>query len=315
MPSPLTERRTLVELTAALHAAGLVDPADPLAGAELLVGWESAVVRTTDGWIHRFSRMEPGAFDRELAILALVDGRLGVPTPRVERIGYADLVMVYRTITGDPFDLAGVVEQTRAERAELTRSLATVLASMHDLTAEVVDRIEIPMADHTGMADEVRMAAARHSGWVREQLVKVLAAWDDCALAHPGDSAVLLHGDFHSGNMVFASPSGPLAGLWDFSCVERGDPADDFRYLVGSSADLAVETAEHYTALTGRPVDLDAARRTAVLEDLADALAEDRPLGEVLENRLLENVPDLPTGHLELGRGEHPGHGEQCVVR
>lgn len=284
MPSPLTERRTLAELTAALHAAELVDAGDPLDGAELLVGWESAVVRTADGWIYRFSREDRATFERELAVLALVDGRLEVPTPRVHQVGQADLVMAYRTITGAPLDLDRVRGQSRHERAPLTRSLATALATMHDL-ATVTDRIEIPTADHAPMADELRVAATQQDGRIRAQLGEVLAAWDDCAQASPTQPSVLLHGDFHPGNMVFGSPVGPLTGLWDFTCIEHGDPADDFRYLVGDSIDLATAIADHYTALTGRSVDLHAARLIRLLEELTDALADDRPLSQVLERR------------------------------
>lgn len=278
MPTPQAERRTLAELTAALHTRGLVDPADPLDGAELLVGWESAVVRTADGWIYRFARMGRETFDRELAVLGLVDGRLGVPTPRIERTDSDELVMAYRTITGAALDLDLVLGQTPTERAPLTRSWATVLATMHDLAPDVVGAVAIPPIDLTQQTDEVRSAAWPADPGVRARLTEVLAAWEDCVLAQPSDGGLLLHGDFHPGNMVFDSATGPISGLWDFTCVERGDPAGDFRYLVGDSVDLAAEIAEHYTALTGRPVDLHAARLAGVVETLSDAVAEGRPL-------------------------------------
>jgi hypothetical protein len=101
-------------------------------------------------------------------------------------------------------------------------------------------------------------------------------------LAHPSEDAALLHGDFHPGNMVFTTPTGALSGLWDFSCVERGDPSGDLRYLVGDSAPLTVEIIQSYEAMTGRSIDLVGARLVRVLEEISDAVEERRSLEPVL---------------------------------
>lgn len=282
MPSPLTERRSLSELIMTLRTAGLVDPADPLDDAELLVGWESAVVRTADGWIHRLAREGQETYERELAVLALVDGRLGVPTPRVEQISRTELVMSYRTITGHSLDLRAVREQTTAERSALTRSWAAALARMHGLTAQVTGQIEVPVVDHTGMRAAVEPAFEQARGPVRDALAELKADWDDHHSAASGTGRVLLHGDFHPGNMVFGSSTGPLTGLWDFTCVELGDPAEDWAHLIRDGAELAAETARHYTALTGRSVDLELARLIGRLEDVSDAVIEGRPIDEAM---------------------------------
>lgn len=286
MPIPGSEQRTLAELVAALHAEGLVDPDEALAGAELLVGWESAVVRAQDGWIYRFSRIGEDSFHRELAVLRYVDGRLPVPSPRVERVGTDQLVMVYRTITGHPLDLARVVELAPDEREPLTRSLAVVLAAMHD-SAGPVDGWSVPHHDHQPMVDRIRAAVAGRPVDHRRILTGLLAAWERCPLAGSVDDPVLLHGDYHPGNMVFSSPTGALTGIWDFSCVVLGDPADDFRYLVGDSYPVAAEVATHYTRLTGRLVDLEAARLVGLLEAVCDAIDEGRPVSAVLDGRAM----------------------------
>lgn len=280
MPSPQTERRSLPELIETLRRVGLVDPVDPLDGAELLVGWESVVVRTADGWIHRFARVPRETYDREVAVLALVEGRLGVPTPRVERVDPTGLVMSYRTIVGASLDLAAVRAQTPDDRSSLTRSWAAALAAMHGLTAEIVGRVAVPTADHRGMAATIRPAIEQHYGPVREALAALQTDWDDHLAAGSATRPVLLHGDFHPGNMVFGSCTGPLSGLWDFTCVALGDPAEDWRYLIRDSPELAAEIAQHYTVLTGRPVDLGVARLIGRVEDVSDAVAEGRPVAE-----------------------------------
>lgn len=94
MPSPTLETRSLRDLSAVLLDLGLIGRAEALTGAELIVGWESAVVRSRDGWIYRFGRKDEETFRRELDVLALVDGRLGVATPRIEAVDHPHLLMV-----------------------------------------------------------------------------------------------------------------------------------------------------------------------------------------------------------------------------
>jgi aminoglycoside phosphotransferase (APT) family kinase protein len=85
---------------------------------------------------------------------------------------------------------------------------------------------------------------------------------------------VVLHNDFHTWNMVFAPP-GPVSelyGIWDFSCVQVGEPTFDLRYLDKSPRDLLDRVAGHYEAMTGRRVDPDAAVLACRMEQFVDAL-------------------------------------------
>jgi aminoglycoside phosphotransferase (APT) family kinase protein len=86
---------------------------------------------------------------------------------------------------------------------------------------------------------------------------------------------VLLHSDFHLGNLVMTAPLGRLAGVWDFSCVATGHPSLDFRYLT-SHRELAARVASAYAARTGREIDLGLAAAALTLEDVSDALEEGR---------------------------------------
>jgi aminoglycoside phosphotransferase (APT) family kinase protein len=87
----------------------------------------------------------------------------------------------------------------------------------------------------------------------------------------------VLHNDFHTGNMVFSAPAGELTGIWDFTCVQRGEPAYDLRYLDGAPRDVLDRVAGHYERLTGRAVDAAAARVANRMEDVFDAVETGRP--------------------------------------
>jgi len=282
MPSPTTETRTLDDLILVLMDLGVIGRADDLIDAELLVGWEGAVVRTGDGWIYRFGRKDQASFLRELEVLALVEGHLGVATPHVETVDYPHQLMAYRTITGADLDLPRLLGQSPAQRQPLTRSLAFVLASMHSLSETAVNRFAVPVIDPTPMVEEVRavrLSLGRHD---RAALDEMLAAWERSGISGQADQPVLLHGDFHFGNMVFSHRVGPVTGIWDFSCTELGDPTVDLRYLAGDSAILAEEIGTAYAALTGRNLDVGNARLMSALEAVSDAVSERRPLGEAL---------------------------------
>lgn len=284
MPSPAAETRTLDELGEALHDLGWIDQRrQTTIATERLVGWESAVVRTDDGWIYRFSRMDADSFHREIAVLAAVDGRIGVPTPRVELVDITHRVIAYRTISGHQLDLNGVLSLPAAGRHDLVQSFATTLAAMHDLSPDLPGGVTVPTLNAIDMADVVTATTrGQLDTFEQDTLDLLLTAWKDTALAQPCGKPALLHGDFHPGNMVFAQPTGPLTGLWDFSCVELGDPSGDMRYLVGDSALLSEEIVDAYRALTGHRIDLAGSRLIRVFEQIADAVEENRPVGEVL---------------------------------
>lgn len=284
VPSPAAETRDLDELVEVLHNLGWVDHRRQMTiTMERLVGWESAVVRTDDGWIYRFSRMDADSFHREVAVLAAVNGRIGLPTPRVELVDTTHRVIAYRTITGHQLDLDGVLSLPAAGRHDLVESFATTLAAMHDLSPDLPDGILVPALNATDLVDVIRATTRRQlDTFERDTLELLLTAWKDTALAQPCRKPSLLHGDFHPGNMVFAAPTGPLAGLWDFSCVELGDPSSDMRYLVGDSLLLSEEIVDAYQSLTGHLIDLTGSRLIFVFEQIADAIEENRPIGQVL---------------------------------
>lgn len=282
MPSPLTETRTLPELAELVLAEGRdLD----LPGAELLVGWENAVIRTADGWIYRFPRMGAESYRRELAILERLAGTLPARTPEIVWTGRRTEFAAYRTIVGATPDSAALRTAPEAVRRATARSLAEFLVAMH-CRFDAAERAELGIGtqDPQAVVREVEASLPSLPPHDRDRLRRLVAAYQETELAAPESRPAVLHGDFHFGNLVLDAPTGTLAGVWDFSCVEYGNPASDLRYLLHDPADLGGLIVESYADLTGRVLDLRGALLVGALEFVCDALVEDRPLDPVLRS-------------------------------
>jgi aminoglycoside phosphotransferase (APT) family kinase protein len=243
-------------------------------------GWENAVVETADGWILRFPRVDDLPFEREVAILRRLAGRLPVPIPAIAFTGARTRFAGYRKLTGAAFDREAYLAAPAARRDALAASLARFLAAMHAaLTPAEVAELGIPSVDHRRTLDTVLagldVLPDRHRPRVEPLAEQFARSWAAGQVAGP---PVVLHNDFHTWNMVFAPP-GPvseLAGIWDFSCVQLGEPAYDLRYLDKSPRDLLERVAHQYQRLTGRVVDVAAAVVAIRLENALDALETGR---------------------------------------
>lgn len=284
MPSPLTETRTLTELAELVLAEGReVD----LAGAELLVGWENAVIKTADGWIYRFPRMGPAAYRRELMILDRLAGTLPARTPEIAWTGRRTDFAAYRTITGANADTESLRTASDQVRRRTAHSLASFLVAMHD-RFDAAERRDLGIGelDPQATVRELEEALPSLSPTGRTDLRTLIDAYQETELARPEPHPVTLHGDFHFGNLVLDQPTGVATGVWDFSCVEAGNPASDLRYLLGDRAGLGELIARSYGELTGRELDVRGARFAGDLEELTDALTERRPIEPVLQAAL-----------------------------
>lgn len=148
---------------------------------------------------------------------------------------------------------------------------------MHEsLSPEETAQLGIPPVNHARTLDIVLsgldLIPAEHRRTVDSLAERFGEIWVAGKVAGP---PVPLHNDFHTGNMVFTD-DGELAGIWDFSCVEVGEPTYDLRYLDAASNDLLDRVADHYGQLTGRQIDVAAARVANRLEDVQDAVESGR---------------------------------------
>ncbi len=274
VPAPLLSDHDLAGVVAAVEAEQRdVD----LRGARLHDhGWENIVLETADGWILRFPRNESVAFEREIAVLRRLSGRLPVPSPQIAWIGHHTRFAAYRALTGATYSEAEYGGASERDRDLMTGSWAEFLAGMHvSLDPAEILELDVPSnaLDQALMVAQVREGL----GWLPSELRPTAAALADelAAASTVADAEVLLHNDFHEGNLVLDRPLGRIAGIWDFSCVQTGGASFDFRYLDGTSKDLLARVAGHYTTITGRHVDQRAAAVANRVENLADAIQTD----------------------------------------
>ena len=271
--APLRPEQNRDELIKLARVDGLeADLGIDLDGAAFKVGWESVVLDTRDGWIIRFPRDDGVAFERELALLDRLHDRLPTPIPKIIRVGRRAKFAVYRRLNGFELDLRAFTAAGSMTKDRVAASFGRFLAAMHGaLNAAEISELAVPSIERDGedhTADQLPAALRSRYDSVRDQLRTRLAARP----AHP----VLLHDDFHLGNLVVDAPLGRLSGVWDFSCVCIGDPSYEFRYLLGDSGEFAARVASAYAARTGREVDLGIAAAAKVLEQVSDALEEGR---------------------------------------
>lgn len=272
MTPPLAGSHALPQLIAAVEAEGR--PVE-FTGAQLREGWENVVVETADGWIYRFPRDDGIAFDREMAILRRLQGRLPAPIPNVEWTGSHTRFAAYRTLTGAWFDRTAYLAAPPEQRDRLAGSLAAFLAAMHTtLSAAEISELAIPGGDDgtdplERITRDLDRIPARHRRAVQESMDGYAATWGSGAVSGP---TVVLHNDFHTGNLVLSDPVGDLVGVWDFSCVQLGVPSFDFRYFADGPPDLLQRLADRYQLLTGNPVDVPAAILAVRIENICDAL-------------------------------------------
>jgi len=271
--APLRPEHHREELIKVARAEGLESElGTDLDTAEFKLGWENVVLDTADGWIIRFPRDDEVGFERELRLLERLHDRLPVPIPKIIRTGRQARFAVYRRLDGSALDLKAFEAADPMTRDRVAASFGRFLAFMHDaLSVDEIAELAVPPIDRGGpdtTAERLPPGLRSRYHQIRQELGERLAARPD--------RTVLLHDDFHLGNLVVDAPLGTLSGVWDFSCVCIGDPSFEFRYLVGESRELAARIASAYAARTGREIDLGLAASALVLEEVSDALEEGR---------------------------------------
>ena len=197
-------------------------------------GWESVVLETPD-WIIRFPRREDIPFATEVSVLAHVRGRLPVQTPDVAWIGSRVRCMAYPKITGATFDAQDWETANEIKRQSLADSLAELLSAWRAaFSAGDAERLGIKPMGGAPYLGQLRSELSRLPPSLQPLVAELLILYEELFEKElVGSGPVVLHGDFHLGNMVLAGPCGPITGLWDFSCVAIGAPSWDLHYLAG----------------------------------------------------------------------------------
>src|SRR4030095_11761657 len=110
---------------------------------------------------------------------------------------------------------------SRQDRDGLARSLAKFLAEMHTcISTQEGAELGITPVRHMWMTDYVTANIAQVPAEVRPAAVELArrytATWVTSAVVGP---LVVLHNDFHPGNVVLTAPVGELAGGGGLCCV------------------------------------------------------------------------------------------------
>ena len=234
-------------------------PARAIAWCERAAGGRAAAVRALTGGassavhavdladgralvLRRFVRPEwlaeePDIAEREAAALALVD-RSTVPTPRLVAVDPTGAE------AGDPAvlmtRLPGRVVWRPDDLDGFLRGLAALLPAIH---ATPVDGAALP--DYEPYALETHAPP----GWSRRPEVweRAFAIFDGPA---PAGARLLIHRDFHPGNVLWAD--GGVSGVVDWASAEIGAPAADIGHCRWNLARaLSLDAADRFLALTG----------------------------------------------------------------
>jgi aminoglycoside phosphotransferase (APT) family kinase protein len=217
-------------------------------GVRALTGGTSSAVHAVDLddgralVLRRFVRAdwlaeEPDIAEREAAALTLVE-RCALPTPR--------LVAVDPTgaDAGDPAvlmtRLEGAITWRPADLDGFLQGLAGLLPPIHATPAAGA-----PLPDYEPYALETREPPR----WSRRPDVweRAFAIFDGPAPAGP---RVLVHRDFHPGNVLWAG--GAVSGVIDWASAEIGAPGADIGHCRWNLARaLSLDAADRFLALTG----------------------------------------------------------------
>ncbi len=230
-------------LTAYL-AGALPEAATPLSVRQFQGGQSNPTYLVTEAGGRRYvlRKKPPGAIlpsahavDREYTVMHAL-GPVGVPVPRMR------LLCEDTTVIGTPFYVMDYVDGRvltdirlsdlpRQERAPYYMAMADGLATLHR-----VDWREVGLSDF-GKPDAY--VARQVSRWTRQYMASSpepnadmdqLMAWL-AANIPPDERAVIAHGDYRLGNLMFA-PAGPtLRAILDWELSTIGHPLSDLAYL------------------------------------------------------------------------------------
>jgi aminoglycoside phosphotransferase (APT) family kinase protein len=230
-------------LTAYL-AAALPEAESPLTFRQFQGGQSNPTYLLTDNAGRRYvlRKKPPGAIlqsahavEREYKVMHAL-GSVGVPVPRMR------LLCEDASVIGTPFYVMDYVdgrvlidirlsELPRAERAPYYLAMADGLAALHR-----VDWRAVGLGDY---GKPEAYVARQVSRWTRQYLasspepnadMEQLMAWL-AANIPPDEPAVIAHGDYRLGNLMFAPEGAALLAILDWELSTIGHPLADLAYL------------------------------------------------------------------------------------
>jgi aminoglycoside phosphotransferase (APT) family kinase protein len=218
--------------------------------------WHSGSVPIDDQFFVKFAWSRPAALQlaHEIGVLAALAREPAVPfLPEVAASSTDPLLLITRRVPGTSlFDVAGSIDPDGA-----ARQLVQFLAALHHPATR--QRAETTVGPLTGPVLPPATTATlrdRFGTWARPDQRRTVIRWCDWAdavLASPGP-AVLVHGDLHGDNQVWAH--GELRLVVDFATAGAAEPEYELRTFPGPGMspglDLLTAVMRHYQQVTGR---------------------------------------------------------------
>lgn len=239
---------------------------------EITGGWETQIYaftiryeergrnRSSDLILRLFS--SPGGYrraSREFTVMSAV-ARWEVPVPRVDLLVTDESpfhvpFIVMERVRG-PMMLDALRGGAEGEVALLIDAMAAHLSRLHELPwSEILPARAVPQGVVRPVLHEMRQAVERYGLDAFAPLIHWLDVRGEDAAVKP----VLLHNDYHPGNIVIREGDGELVIL-DWSFAEAGDYRLDLAWSALQLGVMAGERRraafiERYREISGRPVD------------------------------------------------------------
>jgi aminoglycoside phosphotransferase (APT) family kinase protein len=247
---------------------------EPRAGADPVYHASSAVIG--DRFIAKFAWSRPAALRiaREIDVLIALAREPAVPfLPEVVASSTDPLLLITRLVPGTSlFEVAGSIDRDRAGL-----QLASFLAALHE--PAVRERAEAAIGRRSGPELPPATTTTLHDRlgrWIRPDQHRTVMRWCDWAdavLAGPA-RAVLVHGDLHGDNQVWAR--GELRLVVDFETVGAAEPEYELRTFpgpgLGPGVELLTAVMRHYERMSGRRLSADRVMAWHLRQALGDVL-------------------------------------------
>lgn len=209
------------------------------------------VVEVNGMWIFRFPFSLSGAekVTREASLLKLLESRIHIPIPRYEFFGKTVAMVGYRKIPGDKLSKEEYQQLCTASREEIACCLAGFLYQLHTS----VSKDEGEALGFTIYLPKIHELESQLLKVLEPELSflleKVFEAYQ--AECQNLSDCVILHNDFHGGNIAYDRIEARINGVFDFTNATLGEPAVDISYLFSVGTDLAARVAIAYSSLSG----------------------------------------------------------------
>ncbi len=195
-------------------------------------GQFSDVVVVNEALIFRFPRSEhvAASMQREVAILAQLQGRTTLPIPNPVYTSETPVFMGYAMLHGEPVRRETFAVASDAVIEAAARTLADFLKALHS-TPLPLSTLDLPIeetrADWTAMYAEMRnkLYPLMRADAQAEVSAHFERALDNMALWN--FTPVLRHGDFGTRNILYDPQTMQINGVIDFGMTGIGDPAQD----------------------------------------------------------------------------------------